>query len=77
MWKSNSTTADEQLTATRRKFKQSLQEKEKIWQQKAAHTAKLRSIRLAKELADKAALIECADRKSGRKTTKQSKPQKK
>ena len=72
MWSTNSSTADEQLAATRRKFKQTQREKERIWRLKAEKTAKLRSVRLAKEAEEEAALVEGAARKTGRKNTTSS-----
>ena len=57
MWNTNSSTAAEQLAAARKRFKQALKEKEKIWQQKAECTAKLRSARLTKEAQERVPLI--------------------
>jgi uncharacterized protein YifE (UPF0438 family) len=45
--------AEEKFSATQKKDKQALTEREKAWQQKMEHTAKLRALRLAKEAADK------------------------
>ena len=45
--------AEEKFAATQKKEKQALTEREKAWQQKMEHTAKLRALRLAKEAADK------------------------
>ena len=45
--------AEEKFAATQKKDKQALTEREKAWQQRMEHTAKLRALRLAKEAADK------------------------
>jgi uncharacterized protein YifE (UPF0438 family) len=45
--------AEEKFAATQKKEKQALTEREKAWQQRMEHTAKLRALRLAKEAADK------------------------
>ncbi len=45
--------AEEQFAATQKKDKQALKEKDKAWQQRMEHTARLRALRLAKEAADK------------------------
>ncbi|HJP20289.1 MAG TPA: hypothetical protein QF861_01910 [Alphaproteobacteria bacterium] len=62
MWKSArksaKSRAEEQFSATQKKDKQVLNEREKERQEKAAHVAKLRALRLAKEAADKAAAEE-------------------
>ena len=41
------------FTATQKKDKQALKEKEKAWRQRMEHTARLRTLRLAKEATDK------------------------
>jgi hypothetical protein len=53
MRKSARSRAEELFTATQKKDKQILKEKEKAEQQMAERTAKLRALRLAKEAADK------------------------
>ncbi len=53
MLKSVKSRAEEKFTATQKKDKQALTEKEKAWQQRMEHTARLRALRLAKEAADK------------------------
>ena len=62
MWKSARKSAKSRaealFTATQKKDKQILNEREKERQEKAAHVAKLRALRLAKEAADKAAAEE-------------------
>jgi uncharacterized protein YifE (UPF0438 family) len=45
--------AEEKFAATQKKDKQALTEREKAWQQRMEHTARLRALRLAKEAADK------------------------
>jgi uncharacterized protein YifE (UPF0438 family) len=45
--------AEEKFSATQKKDKQALTEREKAWQQRMEHTARLRALRLAKEAADK------------------------
>ncbi len=53
MLKSVKSRAEEKFTATQKKDKQDLEEKENAWQQRMEHTARLRALRLAKEAADK------------------------
>ncbi len=53
MSKSARSRAEEKFTATQKKDKQALKEKETAWQQRMDHSAKLRALRLAKEAADK------------------------
>ncbi len=53
MSKSARSRAEELFTATQKKDKQALKEKENAWQQRVEHTARLRALRLAKEAADK------------------------
>ena len=55
MLKSVKSRAEQQFTATQKKDRQILKEKEKAQQERAEHTAKLRALRLAKEAADKKA----------------------
>ncbi len=45
--------AEEKFAATQKNDKQALTEREKAWQQRMEHTARLRALRLAKEAADK------------------------
>ncbi len=45
--------AEEKFSATQKKDKQALTVREKAWQQRMEHTARLRALRLAKEAADK------------------------
>ncbi len=45
--------AEEQFAATQKKDEQALKEKDDAWQQRMKHSAKLRTLRLAKEAADK------------------------
>ncbi len=45
--------AEEQFAATQKKDKQTLKERENVWQQRMEQTARLRALRLAKEAADK------------------------
>jgi hypothetical protein len=45
--------AEEKFSATQKKDKQALTEREKAWQQRMEHTARLRALRLEKEAADK------------------------
>jgi hypothetical protein len=44
--------AEEKFAATQKKDKQVRKEKETAWQQRMEHTARLRTLRLAKEAAD-------------------------
>ena len=53
MFKTVKLRAEEQFTATLKKDKQALNEKEKARQEIAEHVASLRALRLAKEAADK------------------------
>ncbi len=45
--------AEEMFAATQKKDKQVRTEKETAWQQRMEHSARLRTLRLAKEAADK------------------------
>ena len=56
MYKSVKTRAEEQFTATQKKNKRALNEKEKARRERAEHVAKLRPLRLAKEAKEKARL---------------------
>ncbi len=58
MLKSVKSRAEEQFAATQKKAKKALNEKEKAQQESAAHVARLRALRLAKEAADKKAAEE-------------------
>jgi colicin import membrane protein len=55
MSKSSRSKAEEQFAATQKKAKQVQKEKERAWQERTEHMAKLRALRLAKEAADKEA----------------------
>ncbi len=55
MSKSTKSRAEEQFAAAQRKDRQGQMEKAAAQQERAAHQAKLRGLRLAKEAADKAA----------------------
>lgn len=71
MLKSVKSRAEQQFTATQKKDKQILKEREKAQQERAEHTAKLRGLRLAKEAADKEAADEADAEKA---TAKKKKP---
>ncbi len=60
MLKSVKSRAEEQFTATQKKKKMVLKEKEQARQERAEHVAGLRALRLAKEAADKEAAAEKA-----------------
>ena len=60
MLKSVKSRAEEQFAATQKKNKQALKEKEKVRQERAEQVASLRTLRLAKEAADKKADAEKA-----------------
>jgi|TARA_Y100000031_G_scaffold148324_1_gene184489 colicin import membrane protein len=64
LWKSAKSRTEKQFTATQKRDKQILKEREKARREKAEHVAKLRALRLAKEAADKEASEE-PDVKSG------------
>ncbi len=53
MLKSVKLRVEEIFTATQKKDKQALKEEEVAWQQRMEHTARLRTLRLAKGAADK------------------------
>ena len=72
MLKTVKSRAEEQFTATQKKDKQVLKDKEKARQERTAHTAGLRALRLAKEAADKEAADEVATRKGTAKKKKAS-----
>ena len=59
--------AEEQFTATQKKGKQALKEKDKARQERAEHVASLRALRLAKAAADKEAAEEAAAEKGAAK----------
>jgi hypothetical protein len=71
MLKTVKSRAEEQFTATQKKDKQALKEKDRAWQQRMEHTASLRALRLAKEAADKEAAEEAATKTAA---TKKKKP---
>ncbi len=60
MHKSAKSRAEERFAATQKKDKQALKEDEKVRQERAAHVAKLRAHRLAKEAADREAAEKAA-----------------
>ena len=60
MRKSAKSRAEEQFTATQKKDKLVLKEKEKAQQERADHVARLRALRLAKEAADRKAAEKAA-----------------
>ena len=66
MLKSVKSRAEEQFTATQKKDKLALKEKEKARQERHEHTARLRALRLAKEAADK----EAAEKEGAKKKKK-------
>ena len=72
MLKSAKSRAEEHFTATQKKDKQILKEKEKARQEKADHVASLRALRLAKEAADKKAAEAAAAEKMAAKGKKSS-----
>jgi hypothetical protein len=60
MSKSAKSRAEELFAATQKKDREALEEKQTAQQERADHQAKLRTLRLAKEAADKA-VAEAAD----------------
>ena len=70
MLKSVKSRAEEQFTATQKKDKQALKEREKAQQARAEHMARLRGLRLAKEAADKEAAEKEAAKKAAAKKKK-------
>ncbi len=64
MLKSAKSRAEQQFTATQKKDKRALEEKELARQERAKHVAKLRGLRLAKEASDKKAADEIAAEKA-------------
>ena len=70
MQKSLKTTAEEKFAAIQKKDKQALSDRGKERKKNAEHTAKLRALRLAKEVADReAAEAVDARKKAARKKT--------
>lgn len=67
MWKTARSKAEERFSATQKKTNQALKEAEKERQKQSAHTAKLKSLRLAKEAADK----EAADKQAAETAAKE------
>ena len=63
MSKSAKSRAEEQFAAIQKKDKLVVKEKEKAEQERADHVARLRSLRLAKEAADKKAAADAAAQK--------------
>jgi len=70
MLKSVKSKAEEQFAATQKKDKQALKEKEIARREKAEHVTNLRTLRLAKEAADKEADEIAAAEKAAAKTKK-------
>ena len=78
MAKSARSRAEQHFTASQKKDKQDLKEREKAWQDKLDRTATLRALRLAKEAADKqaadeAAALEAATKKPAKKKSAKKK----
>ena len=68
MLKSAKSRAEEQFAATRKKDKQALKEKEKVRLERAEHVGRLRTLRLAKEEAErKTAEKEAAEKEAAKK----------
>ena len=63
MSKSAKSRAEEQFAAIQKKDKLVVKEKEKAEQERADHVSRLRSLRLAKEAADKKAAADAAAQK--------------
>lgn len=74
MLKSVKSRAEEQFAKTQKKDKQALKEKEKERQERAAHVASLKALRLAKEAADNEAAEKAAAEKAAAKGKKSKKP---
>lgn len=72
MRKSSRLSAEEQFTATQKKTNLALEEKEKGRREMAEKVARLRALRLAKELADKEAAEVAAAEKATTKSKKSS-----
>ena len=72
MLKSVKSRAEEQFTATQKKGKKAMNEKEKALRERAKHVASLRALRLAKEAAEKAAAEKAAAKKAAAKKKKPS-----
>ncbi len=72
MLKSAKMRAEEHFTATQKKDKQALKEKERARQERTEHVASLRALRLAKEAADKEAVEEADAEKGAAKNKKPS-----
>lgn len=69
MSKSAKSTAEQRFAAVQKKEKQTLQNRDKLWQEQADQRAKLKALRLAKEAADReAAETAAAEKKSAAKT---------
>ena len=67
MAKSARTKAEQHFTASQKKDKKDLKEREKVWQDRLDRTATLRALRLAKEAEDKKAAEDAAANKSASK----------
>ena len=70
MLKTVKSKAEELFTATQKKDKLALKEKEKAEQERADHVANLRALRLAKEAADKEAAQDASAEKEAAKAKK-------
>ena len=70
MSKNAKSRAEELFTATQKKDKLALKEKEKAQMERAEHVSRLRALRLAKEAADKEAAEEAAAEKGAAKGKK-------
>jgi hypothetical protein len=76
MSKSARSKAEELFTASLKKDKQALKEKEKFQQERSQHVANLRALRLAKEASDREAAETAAAAKASAKKTPAKKPAK-
>jgi hypothetical protein len=70
MLKTAKSRAEERFSATQKKGKQILKEKEIAERARSKHVASLRALRLAKEAADKEAALAAANKKEAPKTGK-------
>ena len=78
MLKTARSRAEEQFTATQKKDRQALKEKEKARQERADRGAGLRALRLAKEAADKeAAEVAAAEAAAEKAAAKKKRPARK
>jgi len=74
MLKTVKSRAEEQFTATQKKDKKVLKDKEKARQERLEYVARLRSLRLAKEALDKEAAEAEAKKKPAEKKKKATEP---